>query len=163
MLKTLNTTRSLSSRVAFARNVPKTISEDMMLSLPCLRNATSFKRISEMPEFVDRNAPNSGYITFKSAEDKLRALINCSEKHNQMSIGRDNQIYNEGKMYAIELLPHDTHEILNVSGVVDSGLTVDDFRNSGFENVEEVYQFPKYDMAGNVVDKITKSNAYGRF
>ena len=66
-------------------------------------------------------------------------------------------------MYAIELLPHDTHEILNVSGVVDSGLTVDDFRNSGFENVEEVYQFPKYDMAGNVVDKITKSNTYGRF
>merc|ERR1711988_701515 len=49
----------------------------------------------------------------------------------------------------MHLHPHDPHEILNVSHVTESNLSADDFNKNGIENVEEVFEFKRYDADGN--------------
>ena len=78
-----------------------------------------------------------GYVEFKSAADKTEALLLSCPDLNMI----------RGQKYGkILLYPHDTHEILNFSHVTESNLSADDFIKNGIENVEEVFEFKRYDQ-----------------
>jgi len=71
-----------------------------------------------------------------------------------MTLGKNARLLHESRFRSLQLLPHDTHEILNISGIELSGLTADFFeKKAAMKNVAEVLQFHKYDEKFDIIDE----------
>merc|ERR1711879_733123 len=103
------------------------------------KDAVKFEHLGDLDAGKGRKNLDAGYITFKTPQAKIRALLACDEQLNQMTIGKSSRLHHNQRFTSLQLLPHDTHEILNISGVEFSGLTAEYFmKKAQMKNLAEV-------------------------
>jgi len=139
--------RCLASNVMMLKGVKEEADFKALMEMDIFKNSKSYQPVQKMEGQSERKG-DLGYMTFKTENDKLNAIISCNAKFNMLA-GKGAQFNRK----ALEALPHDPHEILNFSRVSGSALTAADFRDQGISNVAEVYQFPKYGEGGKIIEK----------